>query len=104
MKDAIKYFEETSEESEAVGSNYGEWKDATTNLHMMVVNKKNAAKIDLTRSLDNVFFADPLFDNMEMVNFKNEEEGLNMWDKISKGIFSYLAPKYAYHKVPKIHQ
>jgi len=36
---------------------------------MMVVNKKNAAKINLARSLDNVFFSDPLFDGMEMVNF-----------------------------------
>jgi hypothetical protein len=79
---------------------------------MMVVNKKNASKIDIARSLDNVFFSDPLFDGMDVVNFKEGEDCETLvpgqrdgsWNKIASGILGYLAPKFAFHKVPRIHQ
>lgn len=70
---------------------------------MLVVTKKNASKIDLTKSLDNVFFSEPLFDGMDLVNYNEAKSKQKIWQKISSGIFSYLAPKYAYHKVPRIH-
>jgi hypothetical protein len=62
LKEALEDLSDT--QSELNDSNLGDWKDDNQNIHMMVVNKKNAHKIDIARSLDKLTYCDPLFDGM----------------------------------------